>query len=93
MPRLRLRPDHAPISLYQPAGGNESLPVEPGQTVDVSGQFITSRHAAKQGQPAPEPLPDDAYVFDIGGEERAWPKSTWELVEDKAAVSREGVIT
>lgn len=87
MPRFRLRLDHDPVSLFQPAGGNEALPVEPGQVVDVPGELVTSRPAPKKDEPTPEPLPDDAFIVANGGEERAWSKAMWELdgKPDKAA--------
>ncbi len=85
MPRFRLRSDHGPIHLYQPAGGRDALPVEPGQVVDVPGQLVESRPEPKEDEPAPEPLPVDAYTMAVGDDERAWSKAMWELVVDKPA--------
>lgn len=87
MPRFRLRPEVGPVDLYHPGGHFDSLPVEPGQAVDAPGELVTSRPSPKDGEAPPDPLPEDAYIIAGGGEERAWPKAVWELVEDKPAAS------
>jgi hypothetical protein len=96
MPRFRLRSDD-PVDLYFPSGHGDSLPVEPAQVVEAPGVLVTSRPPAKDGEPAPEPLPTDAYIVATGDEEIAWPKALWELVEDKpaapAAPAREGEVS
>jgi hypothetical protein len=84
MPRFRLVGDH-PVDLYHPIGHLDSLAIDADQVVDAPGQLVTSRPAPKDGDPAPEPLPTDAYIVANGDEERAWPKALWELVEDKPA--------
>lgn len=72
------------IDAFRPEGEAQSRFVEKGGTVEVPGTVVTSR-SAKKDEPAPEPLPDDAYIVEHNGEERAWPKSQWELVNDKPA--------
>lgn len=84
MLRFRLRLDH-PVDLYKPSGHGDSLRVEPGQTVDVPGDLVTSRPTPKKDEPAPPPLLEDAYIVALNGEESAWPHALWELVEDKPA--------
>lgn len=84
MPRFRLLGDQS-VDLYKPSGHGDSLRVEPGQTVDAPGSLVTSRPTPKNDElPAP-PLPDDAYMVALNGEEAAWPHALWELVEDKPA--------
>lgn len=87
MPKFRLRPDHPDVDLFQPAGGLDSIRVESGKTIEVPGVLVTSRPEPKEDdEPAPPPLPDDAYIVATNGEERTWPHAVWELVEDKPAV-------
>jgi len=85
MPRFRLRSDHAPIDLYQPAGGPDSFQIEPGQDVDVPGELVTERPTRKKGESEPGPIPDDAYLVSHGGEETAWPHAVWEIADKPAA--------
>lgn len=89
MLRMRLKTDYA-VTLFSPRG-LESLVVEPGNTVDVPGTLVTSRPAQKNDEPAPAPLPDDAYIVVNNGEEKAWPHVLWELVEDKPAAKATAV--
>lgn len=84
MLRLRLLGDQ-PIDLYKPSGHGDSLRVEPGQTVDVPGDLVTSRAAPKKDETPLPPLPEDAYVVALNGEESAWPRALWEQVDDKPA--------
>lgn len=69
----------ADVDLFRPAelGGRV---VAAGDVVDVPGRIVTSRPKPKDGDPAPVPIPDDAYLVEDGGEERAWPHTSWELV-------------
>lgn len=62
----------------------ERRPVAAGDIFEVPGRVVTSRPAPKKDEPAPEPLPDDAYLVEHNGQERAWPHAVWELVDDKA---------
>lgn len=62
----------------------ERRPVGAGEDIEVPGRLVTSRPKPKDGEPEPAPLPEDAYLVDNDGEERAWPHATWELVDDKA---------
>lgn len=80
MPRFRLRPDGQPVTILARPGSPDAFEVEPGKTVDVPGQIVTSRDAK-----ADEPLPSDAYIVVNGDEERAWPHALWESVDDKPA--------
>lgn len=73
------------IDAFQPAGGSRSQFVERGAVVEVPGTLVTSRTKPKGDEPAPSPLPDDAYIVEHNGEERAWPHAQWELVDDKPA--------
>ncbi len=84
MPKFRLRSDGQPVTILGRPGSQDAFEVEPGQVVDVPGQLVTSREA-KKGEPAPEPLPDDAYIVLNGDEERAWPHAVWESIDDKPA--------
>lgn len=85
MPKFRLRSDAQPVTILARPGAPDAFEVEPGQVVDVPGQLVTSRPTPKKDEPAPEPLPDDAYLVVHGGEERAWPHALWESVDDKPA--------
>jgi hypothetical protein len=62
----------------------ERRPVAAGDTLEVQGRLVTSRPAPKKDELEPEPLPKDAYVVEHNGQERLWPRATWELVDDKA---------
>lgn len=90
MLRFRLLGDQ-PIDLYRPAGHGDSLRVEPGQTVDVPGDLVTSRPAPKKDEEPLPPLPEDAYLVSLNGEEAAWAHALWELVEDKPAAKTAAV--
>jgi hypothetical protein len=63
---------------------DERRPVAAGEVIEVPGVLVTSRPAPKDGEPEPGPGPDDAYLVDNQGVERAWPHATWELVVEKA---------
>jgi hypothetical protein len=63
----------------------ERRQVAAGDVLETPGRVVTSRPKPKDDEPAPEPLPDDAYVVEHNGQERAWPHATWELVDDKPA--------
>jgi len=60
-------------------------PVDAGEVIEVTGTLVMSRPKPKDGEPEPAPIPEDAYLVDNDGEERAWPHATWELVDDKPA--------
>lgn len=62
---------------------DERRPVEAGETIEVPGVLVTSRPTPKDDEPEPGPIPEDAYLVDNQGVERAWPHATWELVGDK----------
>lgn len=96
MPKFRLRKDHHPVSLFQPEGGPDAFVVEPGSLIDAPGTLVTERPELVEPNPedvkavaeaariaALAPLPDDAYIVERNGEEKAWPKATWELVGEK----------
>ena len=87
MPRFRLLGDQ-PVDLYKPSGHGDSLRVEPGQTVDVPGSLVTSRPAPKKDEEPLPPLPEDAYIVVLNGEESAWPHALWQLDEDKPVKSK-----
>ena len=81
MLRFRLLGDQ-PVDLYKPSGHSDSLRVEAGQTVDVPGDLVEKRPAPKKDETPLPPLPEDAYVVTLGGEETLWPHANWKLVED-----------
>lgn len=60
-----------PVSLYKPHGDPLGLLVEAGQTVSVDGQLAAA-------QPH-----DDAWVVGEGERATAWPKASWDLVQDE----------
>ena len=62
---------------------DQRRPVGVDEVIEVPGVLVTSRQAPKDGEPEPGPIPDDAYLVDNQGVERAWPHATWELAEDK----------
>lgn len=78
MLRFRLRSDHGPVSLFARPTAPDAFLVESGQIVDVPGSVVTEPRGDG-------PVPDDAYLVVHGDDERLWPKSVWELVEDKPA--------
>lgn len=84
MLRFRLRLDQ-PVHAYAREGHSDAVTVEPGQTIDVPGDLVTSRPEPKKDEPALVPLPEDAYTVLCDGEERLWPHAVWELVVDKPA--------
>lgn len=90
MPTFRLKEGHGAVDLFATAASYGSMHVKPGQTVEVPGSLVTSRpepEEPKEGEeppPALPPLPEDAYLVENRGEERAWPKAMWELVEQPA---------
>lgn len=90
MLRFRLLGDQ-PIDVYHPAGHGNSLRIEPGKAVEVSGDLVTSRPAPKKDEPEPTPLPEDAYIVALNGEEKAWPHALWELETDKPAAKAAAV--
>jgi hypothetical protein len=57
----------------------DSTPVDANGFAEVDGTLVEERPPAKDGEPEPEPLPEDAYIVDLNGVERAWPKALWEL--------------
>lgn len=59
--------------------------VEKDEVVNVDGKLVTSRPKPKDGEPEPAPIPEDAYLVDVNGEERAWPHALWELQDDDKA--------
>lgn len=60
---------------------DQRRPVEDGEVIEVPGVLVESRPAPRDGEPAPGPIPTDAYLVDNQGVERAWPHATWELVD------------
>ncbi len=90
MLRFRLRADH-PIDLYHPASRGGSLRVDAGAEVEVAGELVTERPKPKGDEPGPTPLPEDAYIVALNGEEKAWPHALWELVQDKPAAKATAV--
>ncbi|MGW3992354.1 hypothetical protein ACWEF6_02590 [Amycolatopsis sp. NPDC004772] len=82
MPKFTLKVDHA-VTLFSPEGRPGAMLVEPGDVIDVPGELVTSRPAPQDDEPEPTPLPEDAYTVANNGEEKTWPHSMWELVEDK----------
>lgn len=90
MLRFRLLADH-PVDLYHPAGHGNSLRVDAGATVEVAGELVTSRPKPKGDEPEPAPLPEDAYIVALNGEEKAWPHALWELETDKPAAKAAAV--
>lgn len=71
------------VDVYRPAElGGRGL--DHGEVIEVEGRIVASRPAPKKGEPKPSPIPDDAYLVEHNGEERAWPHAVWELVDDKA---------
>jgi hypothetical protein len=85
MPKFTLKVDY-PVTIGNPRR-RESMTVDPGKTVEVPGDLVTSR-APDSGLP---PLPEDAYIVADGGEERAWPHALWGLPEDKPAAKAPAV--
>lgn len=81
MPRFRLREDHPAVILAE----LDAFNVEPGGLVEVPGDLVTVRPKPKDDEPAPPPIPDDAYLVANNGVERAWPKAVWELADKPAA--------
>lgn len=67
---------------FHPEGHPQARFVERGEVLEVPGSLVKSRPKPKDDEPAPEPLPDDAYIVAHNGEERAWPHAQWELVEE-----------
>lgn len=69
MPQFKLRGEHPAVSLFRAAGHPESLSVEPGETVTVSGRVLSEG--------------DDVVVVGTDtGDARGWPLSVWELVPE-----------
>lgn len=74
MPTFRLKAGHGPVDLFRPAGHFESLHVEPGETVEVSGSVLSQA--------------DDVVVIGTGEDDaRGWPLAVWDLVEAPRPVS------
>lgn len=71
------------LAVFKPEGDPQSRTVESGGLLEVAGTLVTSRPEPKGDEPTPEPLPEDAHLVDVGGEERAFPHALWELVGDK----------
>lgn len=84
MPKFKNVGSHD-VDAFRPAGDRESRFVAVGEVVEVPGVLVTKRPEPKKDEPAPAPLPADAYTVEHDGEERLWPKALWELVEDKPA--------
>lgn len=60
----------ATLSMFHPAGHQDSLTVEPGQVAEVPGELAVD-------QPHP-----DAIAVEDGHERRLYPKAQWEHVPD-----------
>jgi hypothetical protein len=71
MPKLR-NVSGAPVDLFQPAGGADSIRVEPDAVIDVPGEL-----SAEQ--------PPDAYQVGAGDAARLWPHALWALVDEPVA--------
>jgi hypothetical protein len=69
------------LAVFKPEGDPQSRNVGPGDVLEIQGTLVTSRPAPKDDEPEPEPLPEDAYIVDVDGEEQAFPHALWELVE------------
>ncbi|MGW4886908.1 hypothetical protein [Streptomyces murinus] len=67
MGAVRLRNVGEAVHLYAPPGAPTSLPVDAGQIITVVGPLKEA---------------DDAYVLGEGDTARAYPKSSWALVEE-----------
>lgn len=68
MPTFRLKADHGPVDVFHPAGHFESLHVEPGETVEVSGSVLSQSV--------------EVVVIGTGEDDaRGWPLGVWDLVE------------
>jgi len=91
MPKFKLHADHPAVDLYRPAIFAESFRVEPGDTIEIPGELVTSRPEPKKDEPVLPPLPEDAYIVVNHGEEKAWPHAVWELVTDKPAAKAPAV--
>lgn len=72
------------LDVWRPAelGGRT---VKANDTIEIEGELVESRPAPKDDEPAPEPIPEDAYLVAHNGEEKTWPHALWELVADKPA--------
>lgn len=79
MPKFKLKADFT-IALGNPRRG-DLMDVAPAAVIEAPGELVTSR-AKDSDLP---PLPEDAYVVVYRDEEKTWPHSLWELVEDKPA--------
>jgi hypothetical protein len=56
------------VDVYAPAGGSDSLHVDTGQTITVSGELADEQ-------------PEDAYLVGVGDDARTWPHSQWRLAD------------
>ena len=68
MPTFRLKADHPPVDVFRPAGHYESMPVKPGDTIEVPGYVL-------------EHTPDSVVVGSNGDDARAWPLASWEFID------------
>jgi hypothetical protein len=71
------------LAVFKPEGDPTSRTVQSGDVLEVNGSVIASRPTPKNDEPAPPPLPEDAYLVEVDGDERAFPHALWELVGDK----------
>ena len=69
------------MDLFRPGGEPDSIQVQPGDEIEVPGDPVVI-----VADPL-NPREDDAWIVSSNGVERAWPKATWDLVEDKPAKS------
>lgn len=69
MPKFRFLGDQ-PVTLFQRTGGPDAFDVQPGQTVTVPGDLAADQYA------------EDAYIVGDDENARAWPKASWELIDD-----------
>lgn len=63
------------VDVYAPAGGSDSLHVDPGQTITVAGDLANEQ-------------PEDAYLVGCGDDARAWPHSQWQLADKTKAAPK-----
>jgi hypothetical protein len=71
------------LAVFKPEGDPQSRNIEPGGVLELTGKLVTSRPEPKDDEPPVEPLPEDAYVVEVDGDERAFSHALWELVGDK----------
>lgn len=71
------------LAVFKPEGDPQSRAIAAGNVLEVNGSVVSSRPEPKDDEPTPEPLPEDAYLVELDGDEKAFPHALWELVVDK----------